>query len=82
MIKNFQPENILISDKNIVKICDFNWAIQVDQMAKPVLCGTTEYMPPEVVTNQPHDFKVDVWSLGIVLYVRILFILLLVNATL
>jgi len=33
-----------------VKICDFNWAIKLKngEKAKPILCGTTEYMPPEV----------------------------------
>lgn len=51
-------------------MCDFNWSIHLNgAKAKPTLCGTTEYMPPEVVKNQPHDTGVDIWSLGILLYV-------------
>ena len=32
------------------------------------VCGTPEYMPPEVITEQGHDFSADWWSLGIVIY--------------
>lgn len=32
------------------------------------ICGTIEYMAPEVVQNGVHSNKVDVWSLGILLY--------------
>ena len=53
-----------------MKICDFNWAIKVqdDGKAPRALCGTTEFMPPEVVIKQPHDFETDIWSLGIFFY--------------
>jgi serine/threonine protein kinase len=66
-----KPENILLDSDYKVKICDFNWAIKLQKgyAADPVLCGTTEYMPPEVVLNHPHSYAVDVWSLGILLYV-------------
>lgn len=33
------------------------------------MCGTTEYMPPEVVSKYVLDFKLDCWSLGVILYV-------------
>lgn len=33
------------------------------------MCGTTEYMPPEVVSKSVLDFKLDAWSLGVILYV-------------
>lgn len=32
------------------------------------VCGTYEYMPPEVVDERPHSLKADIWSLGILLY--------------
>lgn len=41
-------------------------------MADPVICGTTEYMPPEVVMKAKHDKSADIWSLGIILYVPLL----------
>lgn len=32
------------------------------------MCGTLDYLPPEMVTDKPHDNKVDIWSLGILCY--------------
>lgn len=32
------------------------------------MCGTLDYLPPEMVTDRPHDNKVDIWSLGILCY--------------
>ena len=31
-------------------------------------CGTVDYMAPEMIQNKPHDFKIDIWSLGVLLY--------------
>lgn len=45
-----QLENILIHEDGTLKICDFGWALNLT-IASPtkVICGTTDYMPPEVV---------------------------------
>ena len=32
------------------------------------MCGTLDYLPPEIVAGTPHDNKVDIWSLGILCY--------------
>lgn len=32
------------------------------------MCGTLDYLPPEMVVDQPHDNKVDIWGLGILCY--------------
>ncbi|CAD8100491.1 unnamed protein product [Paramecium primaurelia] len=68
--RDLKFENILIHEDGTLKLCDFGWAIKVDQMSVPnVMCGTTEYMPPEVVSKSSLDFKLDAWSLGVILYV-------------
>ena len=32
------------------------------------MCGTLDYLPPEMIVGQPHDDKVDIWCLGILCY--------------
>ncbi|CAD8189211.1 unnamed protein product [Paramecium octaurelia] len=68
--RDLKFENILIHEDGTLKLCDFGWAIKVDQLPVPnVMCGTTEYMPPEVVSKCSLDFKLDSWSLGVILFV-------------
>ena len=33
-----------------------------------IITGTTPYKAPELILNQPSDFKSDIWSLGVILY--------------
>ena len=32
------------------------------------MCGTLDYLPPEMVENKQHDDRVDIWSLGVLSY--------------
>lgn len=67
--RDLKPENILL-DKNMqVKVCDFGWsAIYKEQECRKTMCGTSEYMAPEIFLNQKQSKKTDVWALGILLY--------------
>lgn len=69
---SIKPENILLTDSNIIKIIDFNWAIPYTNHIQPTICGTTEFMPPEVVTFKAHTPRLDVWSLGVLFYVMLM----------
>ena len=35
---------------------------------RTTLCGTLDYLPPEMVEGQPHTHSADVWSLGVLMY--------------
>ncbi|CAD8075878.1 unnamed protein product [Paramecium sonneborni] len=67
--RDIKLSNILITDKDQVKLADFTWAkYMINGEVSPQLCGTLEYMPPEVTQNRTQSEKLDIWSLGIVLY--------------
>jgi len=66
MHRDIKPENLLISDNGILKLCDFgNCASSIN---RKTFCGTIEYMAPEILRSQEYDKKVDIWSLGVLLY--------------
>lgn len=67
--RDVKPENILLDDGFNVKLCDFGWSCQNnDDEYRKSICGTYEYMSPEIVYDSKHNNKVDVWCLGILLY--------------
>lgn len=65
--RDIKPENILLGSKFQVKLCDFGWSIG-DVIKRKTFCGTYEYMAPEILEKKQYDEKVDIWSLGILLY--------------
>ncbi|KAM3140557.1 hypothetical protein pb186bvf_007369 [Paramecium bursaria] len=65
--RDLKPENILLKNQ-IVKLCDFGWSVEVENnQYRDTMCGTFEYMAPEI-TKGKYNNKVDLWSLGVILY--------------
>lgn len=62
-----KPENILLDVFGNVKLTDFGWSACCT-CALSRQCGTSHYIAPEILENKLYDYKVDVWSLGIVIY--------------
>ncbi|KAJ8413535.1 hypothetical protein AAFF_G00080420 [Aldrovandia affinis] len=62
--------NLFLNDEMAVKIGDFGLAtkIEFDGERKKTLCGTPNYIAPEVLCKKGHSFEVDIWSLGCILY--------------
>jgi serine/threonine protein kinase len=64
--RDLKPENILLNENLNVKLCDFGWAIRLSSRSRRrSLCGTVEYMAPEVYEGSLQTQKTDIWSLGI-----------------
>ncbi|XP_021966637.1 serine/threonine-protein kinase PLK1 [Folsomia candida] len=62
--------NIFISEDMKLKIGDFGLATTVDFEGerKKTLCGTPNYIAPEVLGKKGHSYQVDIWSIGCILY--------------
>jgi polo-like kinase 1 len=62
--------NLFLNDDMEIKIGDFGLAtrVEVEGERKRTLCGTPNYIAPEVLNKKGHSYEVDVWSVGCVLY--------------
>jgi aurora kinase len=63
--RDLKPENILLDPDLKVKLCDFGWAVRVtNDKRRRTVCGTVEYMAPEIYLAEIQTEKTDIWALG------------------
>ncbi|RWR80704.1 serine/threonine-protein kinase Aurora-3-like protein [Cinnamomum micranthum f. kanehirae] len=65
--RDIKPENLLLDLQGRLKIADFGWSVQSTAKRK-TMCGTLDYLAPEMVESKAHDSTVDNWTLGILCY--------------
>ena len=66
--RDIKPQNSLLDENNVVKLCDFGLCSEISVGNRITICGTYEYMAPEIMNQLPYNTSVDLWSLGVILY--------------
>lgn len=64
--------NLFLTDDNVVKVGDFGLACEIgDNKMQFSMCGTPNYMAPEIITKGGYSYEVDIWSIGVLMYVML-----------
>jgi len=67
--RDLKPENLLLDASGYLKITDFGYAKVLGADGRTfTLCGTPEYMAPEMIHGTGHGKGVDLWALGVLTY--------------
>ncbi|CAN0166149.1 unnamed protein product, partial [Ectocarpus fasciculatus] len=67
--RDIKPENLLLDKAGNLRLCDFGWSIEVaDYDTRQTICGTQDYLAPEMLMERPYTTSVDLWAAGVVTY--------------
>mmetsp|Transcript_41283 Transcript_41283/g.60771 ORF Transcript_41283/g.60771 Transcript_41283/m.60771 type:complete len:360 (-) Transcript_41283:432-1511(-) len=67
--RDLKPENLLLDSTGHLKICDFGFSKHIEPGSNTwTLCGTPEYLAPEIILNKGHGKAVDWWALGVLIF--------------
>ncbi|KAI4888374.1 hypothetical protein NFI96_010907 [Prochilodus magdalenae] len=66
--RDIKPENLLLGFRGELKIADFGWSVHAPSLRRRTMCGTLDYLPPEMIEGHTHNEKVDLWCIGVLCY--------------
>ena len=65
--RDIRPENLL-NFQGTIKLSDFGYSTHTPEDNRKTMVGILDYLPPEMVSHQPYNHKVDIWSIGILAF--------------
>lgn len=70
MHRDLKPENILVGLHGELKLADFGYSVHAPSNRRETLCGTLDYLPPEMLTSGKVNYSraIDQWTLGVLTY--------------
>ncbi|VDL91515.1 unnamed protein product [Schistocephalus solidus] len=67
--RDLKPENLLITGEGFLKVADLGFAKLIPKDKRTwTLCGTPDYMAPEIIMNKGYSYSVDWWAFGVLMY--------------
>jgi len=68
--RDLKPENVILRENGYCVLADFGLAKIIDSQCKfsRTVCGTAEYMAPEIIRREEQSYTLDWWTLGILTY--------------
>ena len=69
--RDIKLSNVLLSEKMEVRLCDFGLAIENGIEGQKNICGTPNYIAPELLNHKNglnYSFEIDIWAFGVMLY--------------
>jgi serine/threonine protein kinase len=62
--------NLFLNENMEIKLGDFGLAsrLEYNEEKKKTICGTPNYIAPEILEGKGHSYEVDVWSVGVIMY--------------
>jgi aurora kinase, other len=69
LCRDLKPENILIGSDGTLRLSDFGWSVHtLGGKRRKTMCGTVDYLAPEIVKETEYDFAIDNWCVGVLCY--------------